>query len=445
MSASSFRASVLSSLCTALLLGSATPAVLAKEEIFVANGFGNSITVYRRTATGNTAPKRNLVGAATGLNGPSGVVVDELNNELIVVNASMPYSITVYPRLATGNTAPLRTITGASTLLNVPRGVAVDAVNNEIIVVNRSGFAVNVYSRTASGDAAPLRRIVGGLTQLSNPTGVALDLVNNEILVANNGNSMTVYARLADEDAAPVRKLFGAATTFNNGPIGISVDPTNNELAVTNPSSNMSFQPGMLVFARTADGNTGPTRLIIGAATGLVVPNAVVLDSVNNEVLVTNAGINSLTVYGRTETGDVTPSRTLSGAATLLNSPQGFAIDIAKLDNDGNGGVDPLTDALLLLRYAFGFRGASLVTGAVDFGACSRCDAATVEAYIAGLGLQLDMDGDGFVEALTDGLLVLRYVFGFRGPTLISGAYDTMNCSRCTAPAIETYIGALNL
>ena len=45
-----------------VLLGGGVPAVLAQEEMFVTNGFSNSVTVYRRTATGNTAPKRNLMG-----------------------------------------------------------------------------------------------------------------------------------------------------------------------------------------------------------------------------------------------------------------------------------------------------------------------------------------------------------------------------------------------
>ena len=34
----------------------------------------------------------------------------------------------------------------------------------------------------------------------------------------------------------------------------------------------------------------------------------------------------------------------------------------------------------------------------------------------------LDIDGDGATDALTDGLLVLRYQFGFTGATLITGA-----------------------
>ena len=53
-------------------------------------------------------------------------------------------------------------------------------------------------------------------------------------------------------------------------------------------------------------------------------------------------------------------------------------------DIDDNGVVEPLTDGLLLLRYAFGFRGATLVTGALAVN-CVRCGAAAIEAYIQGL------------------------------------------------------------
>ena len=53
-----------------------------------------------------------------------------------------------------------------------------------------------------------------------------------------------------------------------------------------------------------------------------------------------------------------------------------------------------------------------------------------------------DIDGDGEVEPLTDALLLLRYTFGFRGATLITGAVDLANCTRCTAPEIESYLAA---
>jgi hypothetical protein len=56
--------------------------------------------------------------------------------------------------------------------------------------------------------------------------------------------------------------------------------------------------------------------------------------------------------------------------------------------------------------------------------------------------LTLDVDGSGDIQPLTDGLLVLRYEFGFRGATLITGAVAP-NCTRCTAPSIEAYLGSV--
>ena len=50
-------------------------AASAQEELFVTNTSNNSVTVYARTATGNTAPLRTLQGAATGLSGPGAVAV----------------------------------------------------------------------------------------------------------------------------------------------------------------------------------------------------------------------------------------------------------------------------------------------------------------------------------------------------------------------------------
>ncbi|HEX2464309.1 MAG TPA: hypothetical protein VHR17_06745 [Thermoanaerobaculia bacterium] len=61
----------------------------------------------------------------------------------------------------------------------------------------------------------------------------------------------------------------------------------------------------------------------------------------------------------------------------------------------------------------------------------------------AGGGATIDVDGNGVVDALTDTLLMLRYVFGFRGNTLITGAVGG-GCTRCSAPDIEAYIDTLD-
>jgi hypothetical protein len=58
------------------------------------------------------------------------------------------------------------------------------------------------------------------------------------------------------------------------------------------------------------------------------------------------------------------------------------------------------------------------------------------------LPLTLDIDGDGEIQPLTDGLLVLRYEFGFRGATLVTGVVGS-SCTRCDAPTIEEYLGSV--
>ena len=49
--------------------------------------------------------------------------------------------------------------------------------------------------------------------------------------------------------------------------------------------------------------------------------------------------------------------------------------------------------------------------------------------------------GNGEVGALTDGLLLIRYLFDFRGESLISNAVDA-NATRKTAADIVAYIEA---
>ena len=51
----------------------------------------------------------------------------------------------------------------------------------------------------------------------------------------------------------------------------------------------------------------------------------------------------------------------------------------------------------------------------------------------------LDVDGNGTVDALADSLSLIRHFFGFRGTTLVTGAVAS-NCKCCTAAEIEAYV-----
>jgi hypothetical protein len=113
------------------------------------------------------------------------------------------------------------------------------------------------------------------------------------------------------------------------------------------------------------------------------------------------------------------------------------------LDVDGEGAATAPTDGLLILRHVFGFTGITLVSGAVDLADCTRCTDAEVESYLTVIDPLLDIDGDGQVEPLTDGLLVLRWLFGFTGTNLTAGAVDLANCTRCTGQELESHLASL--
>jgi len=109
-------------------------------------------------------------------------------------------------------------------------------------------------------------------------------------------------------------------------------------------------------------------------------------------------------------------------------------------DIDIDGETAALTDGLLVLRHLFGFEGTTLTSGAVTE-AATRSDANTITSYLDTNKGHVDIDGNGSTEALTDGLLLLRYLFGFDGATLVDGAVGT-DAIRTTSDEIKTYIEA---
>ena len=104
------------------------------------------------------------------------------------------------------------------------------------------------------------------------------------------------------------------------------------------------------------------------------------------------------------------------GTSASQVEDQDFALD---LDDDGR--VEALSDGLLAIRYLFGFTGDSLVVGATGAGAM-RAEGAEVYAYAEANRADMDLDLDGEVNALTDGLILIRYLFGFRGDSLTENA-----------------------
>lgn len=110
------------------------------------------------------------------------------------------------------------------------------------------------------------------------------------------------------------------------------------------------------------------------------------------------------------------------------------------LDIDGNGEVQALTDGVLLMRYLFGFSDIALVDDAL--GTNATRDASQIALFIEYRLERFDADGNGEVTALTDGLLVLRHLFGFFGSALTIDLVES-DCSICDASAISSKLEAL--
>ena len=110
----------------------------------------------------------------------------------------------------------------------------------------------------------------------------------------------------------------------------------------------------------------------------------------------------------------------------------------ASLDIDGNGQYDALTDGLLIVRYLFGLTDSSLTNGTLGANA-TRTEPSQIVSLLDSMQDTLDIDGNQSTDALTDGLLILRYLFGLRGDALIDSVIGN-DSSRDSASSIETYV-----
>ena len=111
------------------------------------------------------------------------------------------------------------------------------------------------------------------------------------------------------------------------------------------------------------------------------------------------------------------------------------------IDIDGNGEFDALTDGLLLLRSMFDLSDSPLIANVVGTNAV-YASAEEIEFRISSMETQLDIDNDGRVDALTDGLLILRYLFKFSGESLVSDALSS-DAQRTAPEEIRSYLDNL--
>jgi|GEM_PF-1450237 len=196
-----------------------------RDEVFVANSGGDSVSVFRRDAKGNLVPARMLSGRKTGLSGPVGLALDPRNQVLFVAGSGRTLLgattgaravkaafLSVFDVDASGDVAPRQRWTGEQLELGRAAGLAVDVERRELFVADAGADSVVVFSLDAllsdSAGVKPLRVLKGKRTALGQPVSLSLDAQGQELWVANaRSGEVTVYARDAQGDMAPVRTV----------------------------------------------------------------------------------------------------------------------------------------------------------------------------------------------------------------------------------------------
>lgn len=135
-----------------------------------------------------------------------------------------------------------------------------------------------------------------------------------------------------------------------------------------------------------------------------------------------------------TSSGSTTPA--VNDVTVCYNNAQRV------LDIDDNLTYDAATDGVLIVRHLFGLTGVALTNNALGAGFnAARTGDPALANYLAGIHASLDVDGNGQVDALTDGLMILRALLGLPAAAIAQNATG-VGATR-NAAAIEAYIQAL--
>ncbi|MBI1875869.1 MAG: hypothetical protein HYS05_18555 [Acidobacteria bacterium] len=148
---------------------------------------------------------------------------------------------------------------------------------------------------------------------------------------------ISVFARLANGNVAPSRVIEGQATNLSRTMHGIAYDEINDEIVIP-----VALGGAVLVFKGDAKGEVPPVRAIQGTRTRLVRPHTVAVDPVNNEILTADPSMRAVVVFDRLANGNVAPKRVISGPKTGLLDIVGLAVDpvrnvIVASSRKGNG------------------------------------------------------------------------------------------------------------
>jgi len=261
------------------------------------------------------------------------------------------------------------------------------------------------------------------------PNGVWPAAYNGTYLLADYICGAMFRIPTTGAPAAPVAAAFAFATSLGaSSATSLTFGPYLNTQALYYTSYAGGGQIRRVRFGQTRDVTLQTShpglRLTVNGVTS-VTPftiNAAEGASFNVAARDQNAGTSGYRFASWSDSGTRSHVFTIPASATALTANFTVGAFVPSLDVDNDGRFDAPTDGLLILRYLLGYRGAALIADAVATNGGERTSATEIENYLAAVLPDLDIEGDSLRLATTDGMLILRHLLGLSDAALTSGA-----------------------
>lgn len=156
---------------------------------------------------------------------------------------------------------------------------------------------------------------------------LAVDTVHDQIVVPNPFAQAILFFPADAKDAQkPVRIIQGPKTMLGGSmdTDNVSIDTVHNEIYVTQESSD-----SIMVFDSQANGDVAPIRILHGPHTDMRFPRRVTADPINNLIAVVAA--KGIMLFPRTANGDVPPSCVIAGPHTGMGGGEEMLLSKAVL------------------------------------------------------------------------------------------------------------------
>ena len=364
----------------------------------------------------------------------------------VAANATSPLVNSVAVTSTAGESDVTNNSASDSTIILVPPDLTISKTHSgnfsqgqvgaiySTVVSNIGAGAKLAGSSVSVTDAAPSGLTVTALSG-SGWTCTTLPICTRSDVLASGAS----YPPIAITVTVAANAAASLSNVVNVTSAAFESNTANNSFS--DPATIVVGTTGSLVVTKAGSGSGTVNSLDGGINCGATCTVSYV-NSSNVVLTATPAGGSVFTGWLGACSGTGSCAVTINGAAAVKATFALSPVTLRILDIDANNGYDGQTDGVLILRYLFGLTGSALTANALGAGYTpARVADPALRSYLLDVLPFLDVDGNGKVDTMTDGLMIMRKLLGQTGTAITvnaMGAGATRN-----AVDVEAYIQTL--